>query len=811
MIATVLTIICLNKMLIYYILIGSGNMGLLLSLVSLSYIALILGLAGFLKGLKWLAFILVYTMISIVMFADVLYFSYFNQLTSVVMLKQFSQLFVIGDSISEVIKPVNYLLIADVIPLALYFIFKYRKSAPNIKRSANLKSHIGIAIISLFVIAASILMPKVLPYDFQISRWEFFSYHISDIHRSIFSKKETLDCDKLLLESIKRTVKKDKKLFGIAKDKNVITIQVEGLQNFVINREYNGQIITPNLNNLVKENSLYFDRYYQQLGRGNTSDAEFVSHNSLYPAMDGQTYIKYYKNTYYGLPWILKDKGYNTIAFHGYKASFWNRDKAYIYQGFDKFFSGETDYLINNPIIGFGINDSEFFSQTAGYMKTVEEPYYAFIVTLSSHHPFRMADMYKKIKIKKEHKDTTFGNYIQAINYADSAIGEFIKALKEMGLYNNIMLNIYGDHYGLMVNDANKDIMTEYLGYEYDYDEVMKVPLIIHIPGSGISQKISITGGQIDFLPTVLNLLGVENKRGIMLGQDLINAEEGFAAEQTYMQKGSYFKDDIAFYMSRDGIYKNSRAWNMITRQAIDLEQCREDYERAIEEINSSNYILRNDALKKYIVNRLDVAGENESTTGSISPEVLIASARSETRDTCNLKEFIDRLYDRGYIFIELVLHRTSAGALFLEGSSQMNIEDLINWLHNHKDVYIVTDIKGDNAEAMRFIKDNYPETMQRFIPQINKIDEFIPVQGFGFTNIILNLCDYGYSAEELIDFVRRHEVYAVTLPAEMIQTDLFNMLKEENIFVYTRVVSNMQIIKELRECGVDGFYISEK
>jgi len=828
------------KALIYNIFIGNGGLSLKLSLISLIYIILIISLANTLKGKKrWIIFLVLYTVISIIMFADTTYFRYFNQLTSVVVLKQLNQLGTVEESILYVLKPADFLLVADIIPLIIYYISTRRTKLANTPALGK-KQSFGIVVVKLVVLVAAVASVNAFSDNINLSRQEFFTYHISDAYNTFFSVEKVEDIDQLLKESIDKVTNKEKKLFGIAKGKNIITIQVEGLQNFVIGRDYNGQEITPNLNKLIKEDSIYFNKYYQQLGRGNTSDAEFVTHNSLYPAMDGQTYLKYYNNTFYGLPWILKDYGYETAAFHGYKGEFWNRAKAYPYQGFDRFYNGDGDYKISETPIGLGINDSEFFSQSIDYIKSLQEPYYAFLVTLSSHHPFEMPDMYKKIKLDEKHEGTLFGNYIQAVNYTDAALGEFIEQLKKEGLYENTIINIYGDHFGLSsIDEENKKLMTEYLGFEYDFDEMMKVPLIIHIPESGLNQTISATGGQIDFLPTILNLLGIENKKGIMLGQDLINAKEGFVAQQTYMLKGSYIKDNIVFSMSRDGIYKNSRAWYIDTRQPVDLEMCREDYERAIAEINKSNYILKNDLLSKYFKDRKEASDEDKVSSENIVPEKFISHAGGEIEGLyyTNSKEAIDKSYENGYKFIELDFEWTTDGDLVLihewkdkveelfskepkaysteefksfnmiNNLTQMTLDDLAQWLYGHKDIYIVTDIKSENLEALKLIKNRYPDLIDQFIPQIYKLDEFIPVQGLGYTNIILTLYASRYPDEEIIDFVKRHEIFAVTMPMERAKTELPSKLKAENVFVYTHTVNDVELMKELEAYGVDGFY----
>src|SRR5690606_31248075 len=102
----------------------------------------------------------------------------------------------------------------------------------------------------------------------------------------------------------------------------------------------------------------------------------------------------------------------------------------------------------------------------------------------------------------------------------------------------------------------NKDyqkLMSEYLGYTYDLDEMMKIPLIIHIPGENINETISKVGSQLDFMPTILNIMGYQNEKGIMFGRDLINYQgESLVAPQTYAVKGSVITDEILLEMSRD-------------------------------------------------------------------------------------------------------------------------------------------------------------------------------------------------------------------------------------------------------------------
>ena len=138
--------------------------------------------------------------------------------------------------------------------------------------------------------------------------------------------------------------------------------------------------------------------------------------------------------------------------------------------------------------------------------------------------------------------------------------------------------------------------MEAFLGETYTHEEMFNIPFAIHVPGSGLNESINTTGGQIDFLPTVLNVLGIKNTY-LTLGKDLLNTQEGFMASQTFMEKGSFIDNNKVFHIARDGTFENSVAYDRDTHEPIPLNQCREGYERAIYEINLSKKITETDAV----------------------------------------------------------------------------------------------------------------------------------------------------------------------------------------------------------------------
>ena len=571
-----------------------------------------------------------YSVVSILMLGNATYFAHFNNLLSVKLIPQIPQLKTVGENLKILLDMKKLLLIIDLPIIILYRFFTRSKVRAKDSMHPLQRSHsnvnlfnvgarpqgfsissiinfirrpivLGVAVIALFAIF------NINGTINTIKAQELFTYHLVDIKNTI-TKDEKVEADGILtkadIEDLKsRASLKEGNLTGIGKGKNLIVLQVEAFQNFAVGLTYDGQEITPNINKLIEDkSSIYYNNYHQMIGRGNTSDAEFVSQNSLYPSMEEPTYTQYVNNTYYGLPWLLRDNGYNAWVFHGYKADYWNREEAYVNQGFQRFIS-EKDFTFDD-IIGFGLKDEDFFDQSIHYLKELdkkdENPFYAFMITLSSHTPFLMPEEYQTLKIREEHKDTMLGNYLQAIHYTDKEIGRFIESLKREGLYDDTVIAIYGDHFAVLSTDENEQpIMSDLLGERYDFDSMMNIPLIIHVPGEDIHEINTTLGSQLDFYPTIANIMGYNNEKGLVFGRDLNNTEENYVFPQTYMLKGSVITDTSVLEISRDGIFEHSRAYDRETRKEIDINQFKALSKKAEEEINKGHYILKHDTLKE--------------------------------------------------------------------------------------------------------------------------------------------------------------------------------------------------------------------
>ncbi len=542
-------------------------------------------------------FLILYTGFTILMFSDTMYFNYYNQTVSVKQLWQASNVAKVPSSFIATLIPASFILLIEV-PFIFYYFKKY--SAQWVEKyniTRKLVRRCRYVLVTLMLVIA--INPLGLRSFIKLNSVEFFTNHVSDVVCSVMkdvsagsvNEEEVMQEVNNVAETSNTSNYK-----GIAKGKNLILIQVESLQNFVIGAKYNGKEITPNLNKLIGNNSLYFDHYYSNIGKGNTVDAEFSTLNSLYPVIDRECYSLYEDNTYNGLPWLMREQGYYSFAVHGYYGSFWNRENAYPYQGFQQFYSLED--LDDTEQIGLGISDKSMFKQAADIIVEQEQPYFAFLNTLTNHHPYELDESEYLIELDEEDKGTMFGNYLETVAYTDAAIGEFIQDLKDKGVYEDTVIALYGDHHGLNATmSENKERMTEFLGKDYDFDEMFKVPLIVHIPGSGLKKTVSTTGGQIDFLPTIANMFDIKIPQPYVLGRDLLNSKDGFVAFTVYMFEGSFVKNNVMFEISREKLFEGSRAWNIDTGEQLDIEQFEDDYKQAIKLKDSSQYILKNDLM----------------------------------------------------------------------------------------------------------------------------------------------------------------------------------------------------------------------
>jgi len=493
--------------------------------------------------------------LTLLILIDIWYFRGFLTVPSVLVLTQMSNLDNMSGSIFSMISKLDILFLLDFVVLAIYAYVTRTFFTKNHKRAIKL-SICTLIISILYVIyvpfSITVLNNKTVENAYLFEGYDksntarYFSpigYHIIDcytVYRDSkpykLTEKDKSDINELF--EVKKENLPNNEYFARSKGKNLIYIQVESLESFVIGQKINGTEITPNLNKLV-QSSLYFPNTSEQVNEGTSSDADLMVNTSMLPLRSGSTFFRYPNTNYNSIPNILEDEGYATHAIHPDKGSFWNYANGLLGIGFDKF----TDYYSFNvdEQIGLGISDKRYFEQVVPMIKAQKQPFYTETVTLTSHGPFDIPEKYRELGLDAELNESKLGGYFESVHYTDKQIGHFLDLLDKEGLLQNSIIAIMGDHTGVhkYYNDSINQLSHQEDWYLNTGNPI--VPFIIYDPSFKEGKTFDkLYNGEIDVMPTLLYLLGVDKSKyeDSALGRNLLNTNKSFAVITNGTLKG---------------------------------------------------------------------------------------------------------------------------------------------------------------------------------------------------------------------------------------------------------------------------------
>ena len=417
---------------------------------------------------------------------------------------------------------------------------------------------------------------------------------------------------------------KDNEYTNIFEGKNIIAIHAESIQKFAMDAKINDLEVTPNLNKLASE-GMFFTNFYAQDSVGTSSDTEFTFSTSLMPASSGTVFVNYSDREYITIPKLLKEKGYYTFSMHGNNCTFWNRNVAHESFGYDKFYCYNKDFEIDETL-GLGLSDKSFFRQVVPKIKEINSKnknFYGLLIMLTNHTPFAAAstvDFDVDYKYEEQNPetgevekksypyltDTTIGDYLKTVHYADEALGQLVEDLDKEGLLDNTVIVIYGDHDAkLKKSEFNKyynfDPKTgELLDSEdpnytsidsYFYELNRKVPLIIWTKDKKLQKKtnteVDEAMGMYDVLPTLGNMFNFSSPYS--LGHDIFSVKENMVV----FPNGDWLTNKL--------YYNNQKQeWKTINpEETISLDYINEKSNIADEDISISDAIITYDLIKK--------------------------------------------------------------------------------------------------------------------------------------------------------------------------------------------------------------------
>ncbi|MHA2914552.1 polyglycerol-phosphate lipoteichoic acid synthase LtaS [Staphylococcus epidermidis] len=593
----------------YYVDFSLGVKGLVQNLILLmnpySLIALVLSVFLFFKGKKafWFIFIGGF-LLTFLLYANVVYFRFFSDFLTFSTLNQAGNVESMGGAVSASFKWYDFVYFIDTIIYLAILIFKrkwldYRAFS---KKFVPVVMATSVALFFLNLAFAETDRPELLTRTFDhkylVKYLGPYNFTVYDGVKTIENNQQKAlasedDLTKVLNYAKQKRTEPNPEYYGAAKKKNIIKIHLESFQTFLINKKVNGKEVTPFLNKLSSGNQdfTYFPNFFHQTGQGKTSDSEFTMDNSLYGLPQGSAYSLKGDNTYQSLPAILDQKqGYTSNVMHGDYKTFWNRDQVYKHFGIDNFYDATYYDMSDDNIVNLGLKDKPFFKASADYQSKMKKPFYSHLITLTNHYPFTLDEEDASID-KPNTGDSTVDGYIQTAHYLDQALEEYITDLKKKGLYDNSVIMIYGDHYGISENHNNA--MEKLLGEKITpakFTDLNRTGFWLKVPGKsgGVNKEYA---GQMDVMPTLLHLVGIDSKNYLMFGSDMFSKQHNNVVP---FRNGDFITEDYKYVNGK--IYSNKDN-ELLTEKPKDFDKNKKQVEKDLE---MSDSVLNGDLFRFY-------------------------------------------------------------------------------------------------------------------------------------------------------------------------------------------------------------------
>lgn len=553
-------------------------------------------------------------LISLLLWADNVYYTYSSSVLSVEQLTNLQYTEQIIDAVPSLIKLSQILYFVDFIIIGILYLSKILKTDKEKKYTNKQKlANLVIAIVGVIVFCligydyVEKGTEKMWNKDEQITDTTIYGYHISDILNSFnYSKRAVYsETSEMMIDyNILKKEYEDKygeiqyDFQGILENKNVLIVQLESVQELVAHKTINGKEITPNLNKFLDENIEFTNMHMQSYS--STADSEYTMVTSTYPMENGMSYSKYFLNKYDNIFEMFNNKNYYTSYMHGNVGTFWNRENVYSRMNIDEISFIDKFEDQSEMIAGF-LADELLYKQGVQKIKEQETPFMNFIVAASTHTAFDMPGMVnreEKVTIDvAKYKDTFFGNYLEAMNYADYAFGILIDELKKEGLYEDTAILVFGDHNGLSMYDEElQEFLKENNPDLTDIDLKLNYTRVLagmKIPSVKENMKINKVMNKLDLKPTFAFLCNLED--GFSLGTNIFASKDFVCLNNARIIAQDYYFDE-EWYVIKTGDKVDFD--NISEEERLKLEYY---YECMEKELDISFSVNINDLLKEKV------------------------------------------------------------------------------------------------------------------------------------------------------------------------------------------------------------------
>nr|WP_326718037.1 LTA synthase family protein [Vagococcus sp. B2T-5] len=568
---------------------------------------------------SYITLVVISALTTLLLFSNIVYYREFTDFITVnTMLGAGKVSSGLGESALRMFRPYDVLYWSDTIVIIILLATKKIKidEKPVKARSAFAVTSFSVLLFSANLTLAETDRPELLKRTFSrdhiVKYLGMNAFTVYDGVQTYHANQRRAQASESDLVDVQNYVKEhhtspNDDTFGIAKGKNVIYVHLESFQQFLIDYKLKDEEgveheVTPFLNSLYHSNDTFsYDNAFHQVGSGKTSDAETLLENSFFGLGQGPLFSQLGdKNSFQSAPAILgQTQGYTSAVFHGNGGSFWNRNETYKHIGYDYFFDASYYDVNEENSFQYGLHDKPFLAQSVQYLEHLQQPFYSKFILVTNHYPYsQFKDDNAGFPIAKT-PDTTINGYFATANYLDQAVEELFTYLKQTGVYDDSIIVLYGDHYGIS-NSRNK-YLADLLGKskddwtEWDDAQLQRVPVMFHIPGQekgGISHTY---GGQVDVLPTLLHLLGIETDNYIQLGQDFTSKDK----DQIVVFRNGHIVTPV-YTILGPNVYdtKTGELLEDLTQKQID--DIADIKEKAGTQLNMSDALTNGDLLRFY-------------------------------------------------------------------------------------------------------------------------------------------------------------------------------------------------------------------
>jgi len=549
---------------------------------------------------SWLAVGLV----SLAIWADLLHFRFFGDIISTPALLAIGQSGDLGDVVIELAEGRDWALFVDLlaaIPLVVMLLrmgFPATLRLPRIRQLATV-TLAGVVATSIWVAwrtsdpdFGSTRGPKLKTVK-SVGEYGLYGFRLQDLFyqaRRHLSRRSITDEE---LTGILAWFEKRAGTytpgpwFGAASGMNLLLIQVEAMQQFVVDYRFEGQEITPNLNRL-KGSAVVFTAVQDQTGKGRSAAGEFVALTSIIPVAESVAY-QFPSNEYVTPATVLRQRGYTTLASIPYRRSFWNRHLTHPAYGFD-----EGLYLEDferGRRVGWGLNDREFLRQIVPHIEQMPRPFVVWLTTLSLHYPYSKFPGSLKSLSLGSLEGTALGNYLHGMNLFDRAFGELIESLRVAGLMEETVIALWGDHDSRLVTREQTIPGIELARSWPEWHLHDRVPFMVWVPGEeGPRGSYEIAAGQTDLTPTLLSLMGIDPSDYAFVGRDLLSEP----THRPIVHPGGTWTDGRNLWTTRSN-RPAGRCWNLEKGWKVSRELCQPGLLEAAKQLEISDRLLLHD------------------------------------------------------------------------------------------------------------------------------------------------------------------------------------------------------------------------